>query len=109
MKPRKLWKSAVCFFVMVPVMWGTTAFAVDRYVNQGTGVYRTVQDAIAAANPGDVVLVADGVYTGEGNVNLLVIKPLPLNQKTDAKNASLIAGEPAGLSLSAVRHRAERY
>ena len=89
MKPRKLWKSAVCFFVMVPVMWGTTAFAVDRYVNQGTGVYRTVQDAIAAANPGDVVLVADGVYTGEGNVNLLIDKAITIKSENGSEKCTI--------------------
>jgi len=36
----------------------------------GTGEYPTIQAAIDAAYPGDVVELADGVYTGPGNVNL---------------------------------------
>ncbi|MBI4717786.1 MAG: S8 family serine peptidase [Planctomycetes bacterium] len=32
--------------------------------------YATVQEAIDAASPGDTVLLADGVYSGEGNVLL---------------------------------------
>ena len=34
------------------------------------GDYTTIQEAIDAANDGDSVLVADGIYTGDGNKNL---------------------------------------
>ena len=36
----------------------------------GTGDYPTIQAAITAANPGDVVELANGMYTGTGNKNL---------------------------------------
>jgi predicted outer membrane repeat protein len=33
-------------------------------------VYTTIQDAVDAALNGDIVLIADGVYTGDGNKNI---------------------------------------
>ncbi|MHC4621349.1 MAG: S8 family serine peptidase, partial [Planctomycetota bacterium] len=34
------------------------------------GQYPTIQEAIDAATPGDIVVIADGIYTGEGNRDL---------------------------------------
>lgn len=36
----------------------------------GTGDYTTIQAAVDAAEDGDVIIVADGIYTGEGNRNI---------------------------------------
>ena len=36
----------------------------------GGGDYLTIQEGINAANDGDTVLVADGIYTGTNNKNL---------------------------------------
>ena len=46
----------------------TLALAVNRYVPSRD--YPTIQSAITVAANGDVVIVAPGVYTGTGNVNL---------------------------------------
>lgn len=46
---------------------GTSAMAADLHVPAD---HSTIQQAIDAANPGDVVIIADGVYTGDGNRDL---------------------------------------
>jgi Periplasmic copper-binding protein (NosD)/Secretion system C-terminal sorting domain len=44
--------------------------------------YETIQDAIDASNDGDTILIADGIYSGNGNINIelnekeIVIKSL---------------------------------
>ncbi|MBZ0173589.1 MAG: hypothetical protein K8E66_14500, partial [Phycisphaerales bacterium] len=48
-------------------MWVTAAGADTLRVPAD---YATIQQAIDAASPGDRVVVADGVYTGSGNVDL---------------------------------------
>ncbi len=54
--------------VVFLVVFGTGALlAGELYV---PGTYETIQAAIEAAVDGDSVVVADGVYTGEGNKNL---------------------------------------
>jgi len=43
------------------------------YVNaNGTGDYPTIQDAINAANDGDVIEMQPGIYTGDGNRDIEV-------------------------------------
>lgn len=39
-------------------------------VHEVPGTYSTIQAAINAAAPGDVIVLADGVYSGEGNRNI---------------------------------------
>jgi len=57
----------VLFAVVLGMIVGKTAWAADIYV---PGSYTTIQAAINAANNGDTVWVADGIYTGPGNKNL---------------------------------------
>ena len=47
--------AGVCFAEVITVNW------------DGSGDYTTIQAAIDDANDGDMVVVADGIYTGEGN------------------------------------------
>lgn len=50
--------------VTVIVLFGGVCFGVDRFVPD---VYSTIQAGVDAAVGGDVVIVADGIYRGEGN------------------------------------------
>lgn len=42
----------------------TTSYAAMRTAGEG-GQYNTIQEALSIANPGDVILVKDGTYTGD--------------------------------------------
>ncbi len=55
------------FFIILLICCSVPAFGATRYVPAD---YSTIQAAINAASSGDVILVADGVYTGSGNNNI---------------------------------------
>ena len=44
----------------------------------GSGGFATIQDAVNAANAGDTILIAPGIWTGVGNENVLIDKPLTI-------------------------------
>ena len=48
--------------------------------------FRTIQDAVDAAQPGDTVIVADGIYRGEGNRDIDFAKPITLRSQNGPRN-----------------------
>jgi len=95
MKRGGLWKSIFCFFVMVPLMWGTTVLAAERRVP--SAAYPNIQDAINAAVPDvDVVLVLNGTYAG----NLLVEKAITIKSENGPENTTIdCAGSGRGFTF----------
>ena len=67
--------------------WAATLF-VDPW---GTGDYPTIQDAGLAAHPGDTLLLADGVFAGPGNHDILISwGPLTVRSQSGAPPACVI-------------------
>lgn len=87
MKRGTFWKSISCFLVIVAMVWGSAALAAELHVP--SLLYPTIQDAINAAAPGDEVMVADGVYGGKGNVNLLVEKAITIRSANGAEKTTI--------------------
>jgi len=91
-------KNVFCFLVMVFVMWGTAVLAAELRV---PSQYPCIQDAINAAVPGDVVLVADGVHTGEGNANLLVDEAITIRSENGPEKCTIdCAGNSRAFTFS---------
>ena len=79
MKGRDRFLKGVFFlFMIVPVAWSAVAFGATLNV---PSVYSTIQAAVDAAVSGDTVLVTDGTYSGPGNVNLIVNKPIEIKSE----------------------------
>ena len=89
MRKGGLWKSIFCFFVVIPMMWGTTVFAEEIKV---PSQYSQIQPAIDAAAPGDVILVATGTYVG----NLLVQKAITIKKEKETDHCTIDCGNDGG-------------
>lgn len=63
------------------------AQAVDRMV---PGEYATIQAAVNAASSGDHVVLADGVYTGSGNRDIQINKPLTIRSESGLPEQCII-------------------
>lgn len=71
-------------------MIATSALGAVRLVPQN---YRTIQEAVNAAANGDIVLVADGIYTGDGNRNIeLLGKAITVRSLNGAASTTIDAG-----------------
>jgi len=95
MKKAGLSKSIFSFLLMVPLMWGTTVLALELRVPSSD--YSSIQAAIDVAVPGvDVVVVADGTYSG----NLLVEKAITIKSQNGREKTTIdCANESRGITF----------
>ena len=75
----KFLKAVLCLLVVVPAAFGTAASG--AILNVPSDDHPTIQAALDVAAVGDEVLVADGTYTGSGNVNLVVDQKITIRSQ----------------------------
>ena len=92
--------------LLAGLLMTSTAWGLDRYVNPdglcggNLPCYTTIQAAIAAANPGDVIHVAAGTYAGPGGINfgLTLLGPnagVSPNGGSRLAEAVIVSGSPS--------------
>ncbi len=92
---------------------GAACGAVHVLLPDGSGDFPTIQQAIAAADSGDQILLADGIYMGDENHNLDFLgKPLTLRSLSGMPATCTIDcsdgyGDPETLRRAFEFHNAE--
>lgn len=80
------------FFIFSEFCIGATIYIPDDYI--------TIQAGIDASVDGDVIILRDGVYTGEGNKNVLIDKDIILKSQNGPTNCIIDSeGNGRGLEL----------
>ncbi|MFC1737814.1 hypothetical protein ACFL1G_02050 [Planctomycetota bacterium] len=76
-------KRTIFFAILILSISVSFSFATDLLV---PSQYETIQEAVDAAGRGDTVIVADGVYTGEGNTDILISKSITVRSENGPNN-----------------------
>jgi Periplasmic copper-binding protein (NosD) len=88
----------VCSLVVLTGMFVNGAVAADININAtGSGDYPTIQAAVSAANDGDTIWMADGIYTGIGNKDVdTEAKAIVIRSVSDNPSLCVIDCQNAG-------------
>lgn len=78
----------------LPVLFEPASGATYLIRPDGTGDFPTIQEAIGASSDGDVIQLADGVYLGDGNSQIMF--------QGKAITVESVSGDPARCGLNAV-------
>lgn len=99
--------------ILIACYAGTAYGTIHVLLPDGTGDFPTIQQALAAADSGDQILLADGIYLGEENRNLDFFgKPLTLRSQSGDPATCIIDctdrnGDPETLRRAFEFHNSE--
>jgi hypothetical protein len=78
--------------VITVVLWSSVASGQSQ-IQVPTAEYPTIEAAVLAAQPGDEVVVADGTYSGKGNVRINFAEKAIVLRSANGPEACIIDGE----------------